>query len=348
MLAAGAAAAAPQVQWLETRHNFGAFHEDDGTVECEIKYVNTGDSPLVITAARSSCGCTLPHYSREATAPGDTASIVVSYDPTGRPGRFSKNVYIDMNTEPVRTTLTITGVVIGAPTTVGQRYPVEISPDMRMSRGAVMAGDVKAGQTKSVFVEAYNASTDTLRPVTVSSPSFVDVAWMPAAIAPGEQSSLVCHVKASPTGIWGFVADSIMFSPTGRPDDVHPLPVTVVVTEDFSRLTDEQRSKAPVINTDADRIDFGNIERNAGVVHGTATIKNNGKTPLLLRRVYSLDNGVTATASRTRLRPGQSATLDVAVDPSAISGKMLNSRISVISNDPSRPNLTLRAVGIVK
>ena len=348
MLASVAAAAAPQVHWLETRHNFGAFHEDDGTVECEIKYVNTGDAPLLITAARSSCGCTLPHYSREATAPGDTASIVVSYDPTGRPGRFSKNVYIDMNTEPVRTTLTITGVVIGAPTTVGQRYPVEISPNMRLSRGAVMAGDVKAGHTKSVFVEAYNASTDTLRPATVSTPAFVDVAWMPAAIAPGEQSSIVCHVKASDAGAWGFTADSITFSPSGNLNDLCSVPVTVVVTEDFSHLTEVQRAKAPVIDTDTDRVDFGTIDRAAGIVHGTATVKNNGKTPLLLRRVYSLDNGVTATAARTRLKPGQSTTLDVAVDPSAISGKMLNSRISVISNDPSRPNLTLRAVGIVK
>lgn len=348
LLVAGAASAAPQARWLETKHNFGAFHEDDGNVECRMGYVNDGDSALMITAARSSCGCTLASYSRDEVAPGDTAWVVVSYDPTGRPGRFSKNVYIDMNTEPSRTTLTITGVVIGAPTTVGQRYPVEISSDMRLSRGAVMAGEVKAGHTKSVFVEAYNASTDTLRPVTVSTPSFVDVAWLPAAIAPGEQSSLVCHVKASASGQWGLVADSIMFSPSGLPGDVRALPVTVVVSEDFSRLSDEQRAKAPAITTDTDRIDFGTLDRGQGIATGTATIRNSGKSPLLLRRVYSLDNGVTATAERTRLKPGQSTRITVSVDPQAAGGNMLNSRISIVSNDPSRPNLTLRAVGIVK
>ncbi len=345
---ATAASAAPQVKWLDTKHNFGAFHEDDGTVECEFRYVNDGDSPLLISAARSSCGCTLPSYSREELAPGDTAAIVVSYDPTGRPGRFSKNVYIDMNTEPVRTTLTITGVVIGAPTTIGQRYPVEISPEMRLSRGAVMAGDVKAGHTKSVFVEAYNSSTDTLHPATLRAPQFVDVAWMPAAIAPGEQSSMVCHIKASDADTWGLVADSITFSPTGAPADACTIPVTVVVTEDFSRLTEQQLAKAPVISTDTDRIDFDTFEASDGVLQATATIKNSGKSPLILRRIYSLDAGVTATAARERLKPGQSTTLTVTVDPSALRGNMLNSRISIISNDPARPNLTMRAVGIAR
>jgi len=177
-----AASAGAQVEWLETKHNFGAFSEDEGVVECVFRYVNTGDTTLQIKAARTSCGCTLPHYSREPLAPGDTASVTVSYDPTGRPGRFSKNVYIDMDTEPVRNTLTISGVVIGAPTTVSQRYPVAFGSAMRMSRGAVLAGDVAYGRLKTVFLEVYNASTDTIRPVAVRTPRFMDATWMPEAI----------------------------------------------------------------------------------------------------------------------------------------------------------------------
>lgn len=345
LCACGVCQASPQATWLETKHNFGAFHEDEGTVECVFRYVNTGDTDLCITAARTSCGCTIPHYSREAVAPGDTASVTVSYDPTGRPGRFSKNVYIDMNTEPVRTTLAISGVVIGAPVTLGQRYPVETGTDLRLSRGAVMAGDVKAAHTKSVFVEAYNASTDTLRPEIVRSPRFVKAVWMPEAVAPGEQTSLVCHVSAADTGTWGLVADSIEIRPTSGAPEAFTLPVTVVVTEDFSRLTDEQRAKAPVVEAAADRLDFGVVERTGGVLERTVELTNAGRTPLEIRRVYTLDDGVDATASRTRLKPGKSAVITVRVDPSELRGSLLNSKINVITNDPSRPNLTLRAVG---
>lgn len=84
------ALAGPAITWLSSVHDFGAFDEDDGIVSCEIPYVNSGDSPLLLTGARASCGCTTPQISREPLAPGDTAAIVVSFDPTGRPGRFSK------------------------------------------------------------------------------------------------------------------------------------------------------------------------------------------------------------------------------------------------------------------
>ena len=56
MTAALGATAGPSVRWLGTHHRFGAFHEDDGIVECTFRYVNDGDAPLRITAARSSCG----------------------------------------------------------------------------------------------------------------------------------------------------------------------------------------------------------------------------------------------------------------------------------------------------
>lgn len=347
MAAALGATAGPSVHWLNTHHRFGAFHEDDGTVECTFRYVNDGDEPLRITAARSSCGCTLPRYTRDDVAPGDTAEITVSYDPTGRPGRFSKNVYIDTNTNPVRTTLTISGTVIGAPATVSQRYPVEMGSAMRLSRGAVMAGDVARGHTKSVFVEVYNASTDTLRPAAVRTPAFVDVAWMPAAVAPGEQTSLVCHVRTDRAD-WGFVADSLVIAPDAASPERHTLPLTVVVSEDFSSLTDAQRAKAPVVEVNPASIDFGIISRSGGIVKLTTEISNHGRNPLEIRRVYCIDPGITATIGHTRIKPGKSSLLTVCVDPSQLPGALLNSKINIICNDPSRPNLAVRAVGQVK
>ncbi len=347
MMAALGAAAGPSVRWLETHHRFGAFHEDDGTVECTFRYINDGDGPLRITAARSSCGCTLPRYTRDDVAPGDTAEITVSYDPTGRPGRFSKNVYIDTNTDPVRTTLTVSGTVIGAPATVSQRYPIEMGGAMRMSRGAVMAGDVARGHTKSVFVEVYNASTDTLRPAAVRTPAFVDVAWMPAAVAPGEQTSLVCHVRTDRAD-WGFVADSLVITPDATSDERHTLPLTVVVSEDFSTLTDAQRAKAPAAEANLSSLDFGTISSDDDTVELTADISNRGRSTLEIRRVYCIDPGITATIDRTRIKPGKSGRLTVRVDPSQLTGPLLNSKINIICNDPTRPNLAIRAVGQVK
>lgn len=78
---------APKLTWLESVHDFGAFSEDLGIVTCDIPFVNSGDEPLLITAARVTCGCTVADYPTDPIAPGDTATVTVKYNAIGRPGR---------------------------------------------------------------------------------------------------------------------------------------------------------------------------------------------------------------------------------------------------------------------
>ncbi|MDE6093764.1 MAG: DUF1573 domain-containing protein, partial [Muribaculaceae bacterium] len=94
------ATAQSSVTWLETAHNFGAFSENDGKVACTFRFVNNRQTPVIIQSARATCGCTTPKYPTAPIAPGDTAEIQVSYNAIGRPGKFSKKVYIYSNTTP--------------------------------------------------------------------------------------------------------------------------------------------------------------------------------------------------------------------------------------------------------
>lgn len=60
------------------------------------EFTNTGTAPLVITAAKGSCGCTVPKYPKEPIMPGATAEIEVRYD-TARLGMFTKTVTLTTN-----------------------------------------------------------------------------------------------------------------------------------------------------------------------------------------------------------------------------------------------------------
>ncbi len=62
------------------------------------KFTNTGDAPLEITDAKSSCGCTVPKKPENPVAPGESAEIVVRYD-TNRVGPFRKTISITTNVE---------------------------------------------------------------------------------------------------------------------------------------------------------------------------------------------------------------------------------------------------------
>ncbi|ATA90081.1 MAG: DUF1573 domain-containing protein [Capnocytophaga felis] len=60
------------------------------------EFTNTGKAPLVITNVASSCGCTVPSWTKEPIAPGAKGKIEVKYD-TKRVGPISKTVTVTSN-----------------------------------------------------------------------------------------------------------------------------------------------------------------------------------------------------------------------------------------------------------
>ncbi|MBL6668575.1 MAG: DUF1573 domain-containing protein [Flavobacteriaceae bacterium] len=63
------------------------------------KFTNTGDAPLVIKNAKSSCGCTVPKKPEGPIAPGESGEIVVRYDTKNRVGQFRKTITLTTNIE---------------------------------------------------------------------------------------------------------------------------------------------------------------------------------------------------------------------------------------------------------
>ncbi len=92
-------------------HDFGDIEE--GTKASTIfKFTNSGESPLIITSATGSCGCTAPTYPKTPVAPGASAEIEVVFDSSGRAGKNDKSVTIEANTVPRTTVLKITSNVL--------------------------------------------------------------------------------------------------------------------------------------------------------------------------------------------------------------------------------------------
>ena len=95
------AATESPIKWNETRHDFGQLElNKPGTVVFTFK--NTGDKPVVISAARSSCGCTVAEYTKEPVKPGEEGQVKATYN-SAREGDFSKTVSVTFDgiTDPV-------------------------------------------------------------------------------------------------------------------------------------------------------------------------------------------------------------------------------------------------------
>ncbi|TSA34516.1 MAG: DUF1573 domain-containing protein [Porphyromonadaceae bacterium] len=85
-----------------TFHDYGSIvFGANGKVE--FTYTNQGTKPLVISDVKSSCGCTIPNWTKEPVAPGQKGTIKIEYNTT-LPGVFNKTVevYSNANNSPVR------------------------------------------------------------------------------------------------------------------------------------------------------------------------------------------------------------------------------------------------------
>ncbi len=99
----------PVMTFEEKEFDFGTI--DQGTnVEHTFTFTNTGKAPLVIVDAKSSCGCTVPSFPKEAVAPGETGEMLVKFNGSGK-NQVSKTVTITANTKSGKETLKIKAFV---------------------------------------------------------------------------------------------------------------------------------------------------------------------------------------------------------------------------------------------
>ena len=86
----------PVMQFNKREHDFGNIVS--GTPQQTVfTFTNTGDAPLIITNAESTCGCTVPEYPRDPIAPGQTGELLVKFNGTGK-NQVTKQVTITANT----------------------------------------------------------------------------------------------------------------------------------------------------------------------------------------------------------------------------------------------------------
>ena len=85
----------PKIEFKEETINYGEVEKgkDDGIRVFE--FTNTGDQPLIIKNAKSSCGCTVPEWPKEPIQPGKKGHIKVQYNMN--PGPISKTITIETN-----------------------------------------------------------------------------------------------------------------------------------------------------------------------------------------------------------------------------------------------------------
>jgi len=95
--------------------DYGNIAQNDNGLRT-FKFTNRGRAPIVISKVKTTCGCTVPTYPKQAILPGETATIDIKYA-TNRVGKFSKSITVISNADNGQKKLRIKGNVIAKPKT---------------------------------------------------------------------------------------------------------------------------------------------------------------------------------------------------------------------------------------
>ena len=100
----------PVMAFDKVEHDFGTIQR--GTPqETVFTFTNTGNAPLIITNAKSSCGCTIPEYPKNTPiAPGEKGEMLVKFNGSGQ-NQVTKTITVTANTSKGTETLRIKAFV---------------------------------------------------------------------------------------------------------------------------------------------------------------------------------------------------------------------------------------------
>lgn len=101
---------APKFKFEKLIYDFGVIAQGE-KVEYEFKFKNEGKTPLIISDATATCGCTVPETPKEPIKPGESGKIKVIFDSTGKTGMQDKQITITSNANPEAEKLHLVGEV---------------------------------------------------------------------------------------------------------------------------------------------------------------------------------------------------------------------------------------------
>lgn len=93
----------------QNEHDFGNISSKK-SVSTLFEFSNAGEMPLLIKEVKTSCGCTVPEWSKEIIQSNESGEIKILYD-AKYPGRFNKTITVFYNGKNSPQVLTIKGEV---------------------------------------------------------------------------------------------------------------------------------------------------------------------------------------------------------------------------------------------
>ncbi|MBC6605303.1 DUF1573 domain-containing protein [Hymenobacter sp. BT188] len=116
--------AGPQIQFEEMKYDFGSVKQGD-IVEHVFKFKNIGTAPLVIANIGTTCGCTVPDWTKEPIMPGKSGTVTAKFNSAGKMGMQNKVLTVESNSAGGNTMVALVGEIKDAATATTEAIPAK-------------------------------------------------------------------------------------------------------------------------------------------------------------------------------------------------------------------------------
>lgn len=339
-------AAQGKLQFETPEWDFGTILETDGRVSHTFTGRNVGNAPIVILDVATTCGCTVPAFSKQPILPGQETSIMVTYDPANRPGIFNKELWVYSSERKRIATLRIRGDVTPRVKSVEELYPIDAGNGLGLTSTLCAFAYLYPGQAKQSAIGCANLSQHTIRlELRSEAESGLLRLKYPRQLEPGQRAQIdISYLIPADKPRYGTLRDVMEVVVNGRSNGTtlvfHAIGVDTPPAGANSRTAKAEFSE--------NFLKFGPIRRSGGVQRRTLTLSNAGSAELIVRAVEcDAPVWVSLTPGR-KIAPGGSADFEVTVDPAGLDYGVLSKHMTIVTNDPSRPMRRLRVTAIVE
>jgi hypothetical protein len=329
------------ITFEKNTHDFGKINESDGKVTYVFEFVNRGNAPLVVNRVQASCGCTTPVWTKEPIEPGKKGSITVTYSTVGRPGIFNKSITVYSNAAEEQTILFIKGDVIPQTTSGNPSYPV-LMGDLSLKSKTVQMNNVDKGKNQVRTLEIMNNSKNNIKPTIENLPTYLSVAITPETLKPQDTGTITFTFNSKNCTQWGLVSDDVYLVLNGAKKFSEDYKITVVsnVIEDFSKMTLEQKRKAPILEITNRAIQLGAMKEGTKRV-AKFKVSNKGQNPLEIRRIVNSNKEIIVHPPKLTIAGGRTADITAEVNTKGLSVGEYRKSFTIQTNDPDNSFIIL-------
>lgn len=327
--------------------NFGDVEESGGNVTHIFTFTNISQRPVVVLDVSASCGCTSPSFSRKPVMPGAKGEISVVFDPINRPGKFSKGVSVRLSSNE-RVSLNIEGNVIPRERSVEELYPFEVGAGLRLDSNFHAFSYLGRGDEAKATIVIYNTSDKDasikLRPTKSSGLLRVEAPQSVKAQAL-DKITLTYKVEEG-SDRYGMLDDVFTVVVNGK-ESRTLISTHAIAVDKFLPIVDDMT--APSCELSKNFIKFGELKHGSRVEDSSLELVNDGEVELVVRAVEWKSSALTCSLKAgDKLKAGEKRKIRFTYDSSTSDYGVWVDRVSIITNDPERPMLTLRITAIVE